>query len=51
LIQRVVRAAMCAAFDAAHMPQARMEVRRSVPNQYHVLMAPVEKLVFLIPSQ
>ena len=39
---------MCAAFDAAHTPQARMGVRGSGPNQAH---APVAKLVFPIPSQ
>jgi hypothetical protein len=50
-VQRVVRADMCAAFDAAHMPRARMGVRGSGPNQNHVLEAPVAKLVFLIPSQ
>src|SRR3954447_4267269 len=38
---------MCAAFDAANTPQARMGVRRSGPNQTH---APVAKLVFPIPS-
>src|SRR3954449_2605109 len=42
---------MCAAFDAAHTPQARMGVRGSGPNQAHALEAPVAKLVFLIPSQ
>src|SRR3954453_6839497 len=42
---------MCAAFDAAHTPQARMGVRGSGPNQSHALEAPVAKLVFLIPSQ
>src|SRR3954462_7378673 len=42
---------MCAAFDAAHTPQARMGVRGSGPNQSHALAAPVAKLVFLIPSQ
>src|SRR3954465_14532390 len=41
---------MCAAFDAAHTPQARMGVRGSGPNQSHALEAPVAKLVFLIPS-
>src|SRR3954468_16978090 len=42
---------MCAAFDAAHTPQARVGVRGSGPNQSHALEAPVAKLVFLIPSQ
>src|SRR3954469_23644910 len=42
---------MCAAFDAAHTPQARMGVRGSGPNQSHALEAPVAKLVFPIPSQ
>src|SRR3954453_13309009 len=42
---------MCAAFDAAHTPQARMGVRGSGPNQAHALEAPVAKPVFLIPSQ
>jgi hypothetical protein len=51
LIQRVVRAAMCAASHAAHRPQARMGVRGSGPSQSHVLAAPVDKLVFLIPSR
>src|SRR3954471_23464547 len=32
---------MCAAFDAAHTPQARMGVRGSGPNQAHALEAPV----------
>src|SRR3954465_5405513 len=41
---------MCAAFDAAHTPQARMGVRGSGPSQAHALEAPVAKLVFLIPS-
>ena len=41
---------MCAAFDAAHTPQARMGVRGSGPNQGHALGAPVAKLVFPIPS-
>jgi hypothetical protein len=41
---------MCAAFDAAHTPQARMGVRGSGPNQSHALEAPVAKLVFPIPS-
>jgi hypothetical protein len=51
LIQRVVRAAMCAASHAAHRPRARMEVRGSGPNQTHVLTALVDKLVVPIPSQ
>jgi hypothetical protein len=50
-VQRVVRADMCAAFDAAHMPRARMGVRGSGPIHNHVLEAPVAKLVFLIPSR
>ena len=41
---------MCAAFDAAHTPQARMGVRGSGPIQAHALEALVVKLVFLIPS-
>src|SRR3954447_13411110 len=41
---------MCAAFDAAHTPQARMGVRRSGPIQAHALDALVAKLVFLIRS-
>src|SRR5687767_10974504 len=41
---------MCAAFDAAHTPQAQMGVRRSGPIQAHALEAPVAKLVFLIRS-
>jgi len=41
---------MCAAFDAAHTPQARMGVRGSGPSQAHALAAPVAKLVFPIPS-
>src|SRR3954471_9624914 len=41
---------MCAAFDAAHTPQARMGVRRSGPIQAHALEALVVKLVFPIPS-
>src|SRR5438128_2236765 len=41
---------MCAAFDAAHMPQAQMGVRRSGPSQAHALEALVAKLVFLIRS-
>src|SRR4051812_40540341 len=41
---------MCAAFDAAHTPQARMGVRGSGPIQAHALEALVAKLVFLIPS-
>jgi hypothetical protein len=51
LIQRVVRAAMCAACNAAHRPRARMGVRGSGPNQTHVLTALVDKLVVPIPSQ
>src|SRR5689334_16673589 len=41
---------MCAAFDAARTPQARMGVRRSGPIQAHALAALVAKLVFLIRS-
>src|SRR3954451_23890263 len=41
---------MCAAFDAAHTPQARMGVRGSGPIQAHALEALVVKLVFLIRS-
>ena len=41
---------MCAAFDAAHTPQARMGVRGSGPIQGHALEALVAKLVFPIPS-
>src|SRR3982750_4252720 len=41
---------MCAAFDAAHMPQARMGVRGSGPIQGYALEALVAKLVFPIPS-
>src|SRR3954451_11380046 len=41
---------MCAAFDAAHTPQAQMGVRRSGPIQAHALEALVAKLVFLIRS-
>src|SRR3954452_22928137 len=41
---------MCAAFDAAHTPQARMGVRGSGPIQAHALEALVAKLVFLIRS-
>src|SRR4051794_6876357 len=41
---------MCAAFDAAHTPQARMGVRRSGPIQAHALEALVVKLVVPIPS-
>src|SRR3954453_14770467 len=43
---------MCAAFDAAHTPQARMGVRGSGPGpiQAHALEAPVAKLVFPIRS-
>ena len=43
---------MCAAFDAAHTPQARMGVRGSGPiqGQGHALEALVVKLVFQIPS-
>src|SRR4051794_8759707 len=43
---------MCAAFDAAHTPQARMGVRRSGPGpiQGYALEALVAKLVFPIPS-
>src|SRR3954451_15193743 len=41
---------MCAAFDAAHTPQARMGVRGSGPIQAHALEALVVKLVFQIPS-
>ena len=41
---------MCAAFDAAHTPQARMGVRGSGPSQAHALEAPVAKLVVPIPS-
>ncbi len=41
---------MCAAFDAAHTPQARMGVRGSGPIQGHALEALVVKLVFQIPS-
>jgi len=37
---------MCAAFDAARTPQARMGVRRSGPIQAHALDARVAKLVF-----
>ncbi len=51
LMKRVVRADMCAASTAAHMPRARMGVRGSGPIQNHVLDAPVAKLVFLIPSR
>jgi hypothetical protein len=51
LMQRVVRADLCAACSAAHMPRARMGVRGSGPIQIHVLGAPVAKLVFLIPSR
>jgi hypothetical protein len=52
LVQRVVRADMCAASDAAfHMPRARMEVRGSGPNQIYALEALVPKLVDLIPSR
>jgi hypothetical protein len=42
---------MCAAFDAAHMPLARMGVRGSSPNQSYALQALVAVLVFLIPSR
>jgi hypothetical protein len=42
---------MCAAFDAAHMPRARMGVRGSGPNQIYALEALVPKLVCLIPSR
>src|SRR3954464_11014481 len=41
---------MCAAFDAAHTPQARMGVRGSGPIQGYALEALVAKLVFLIRS-
>src|SRR5688572_28126416 len=41
---------MCAAFDAAHTPQARMGVRGSGPIQAHALEAPVAKLVVPIRS-
>src|SRR4051812_24546914 len=41
---------MCAAFDAAHTPQARMGVRGSGPIQAHALEALVVKLFFPIPS-
>src|SRR3954469_4481792 len=41
---------MCAAFDAAHTPQARMGVRGSGPIQGYALEALVVKLVFPIPS-
>src|SRR3954447_21989343 len=41
---------MCAAFDAAHTPQARMGVRGSGPIQAHALEALVAKLVFPIRS-
>jgi hypothetical protein len=42
---------MCAASNAAfHMPQARMGVRGSGPNQIDALKALVPKLVYLIPS-
>jgi hypothetical protein len=41
---------MCAAFDAAHTPQARMGVRGSGPIQAHALDPLVVKLVFQIPS-
>src|SRR3712207_1735173 len=52
LVQRVVRADMCAASNAAlHMPRARMGVRGSGPNQIYALEALVPKLVCLIPSR
>src|SRR4051794_17347677 len=41
---------MCAAFDAAHTPQARMGVRGSGPIQGHALEALVAKLAFQIPA-
>src|SRR5215210_6054209 len=41
---------MCAAFDAAHTPQARMGVRGPGPSQAPALEAPVAKLVVLIRS-
>src|SRR3954468_13801333 len=41
---------MCAAFDAAHTPQARMGVRGSGPIQGYALEALVAKLVFPIRS-